>query len=643
MQRGATPQRLGRCAHWVACLGTAPDPMAPEEGARLRNLGPSGGGRRLAVSVPTDSDGPELLSTERFGVLFDGELHNGDQLERELEGAGPGGAELVLRAYRRWGALFYERLHGEYSLLLWDGDEDRFFAVRDRMGIFPLFLASVGEALWTSRSLAALAAEPAVPSDVDRGVMASHLAHSWPQPEETYVASIRRLPPAQALTDEGGRRTTRRYWDPVPRGDATALEPSSGEFEALFETAIARRWAPGATGIFLSGGLDSVSIAATGRDLARGNGGGPLALCLLFPDEHGASEESVQRGVTGQLELDSQMLTFDDALAGRNFFRAGLEWSAHLSHPICNHWWPVYGELGVLGRESGCDVILTGMGGDEWLGVSPHYSADLMRGGSLLRVLRLLRAELRSFRQPALRMAPRLLWDFGLKLVLRQALFSSMAWMSRTPGLRAGGRALTGLYRARSRRIGRRNVADWLAPDPELRRELLERFEQKVDAILAQDEDDYLVEMRRGLDHFLVSSQFEESFEVETQMGVRFRHPFLDAQLVEGLCRVAPEVLIEGGRSKAPLRDALEKRLPQLGFERQKKLLATDFWQGRCLAHGEEVWDELGGPTLLAEMGIIDLAAAERFKQRVFIERERTQAYLFWDLVNLETWARNWS
>ena len=84
-----------------------------------------------------------------------------------------------------------------------------------------------------------------------------------------------------------GSRSGRRC-----RLDPTRRDRAVGQ---AFEQAVARCQAPGKVGIFLSGGLDSVSIAAVAASRAHAAGEpDPLALSLAFPHPD-ANEEPVHR------------------------------------------------------------------------------------------------------------------------------------------------------------------------------------------------------------------------------------------------------------------------------------------------------------------------------------------------------------
>ena len=116
--------------------------------------------------------------------------------------------------------------------------------------------------------------------------------------------------------DENGARC-RRYWDPAPDGNIEWVRPDEIEqFDALFDQAVARCMAPGPVGIFLSGGLDSVSVAAVATTRARAAADRePLALSLAFPGD--ANEEPVQREVATALGIDQIVLDWDAAVGSR--------------------------------------------------------------------------------------------------------------------------------------------------------------------------------------------------------------------------------------------------------------------------------------------------------------------------------------
>jgi hypothetical protein len=157
---------------------------------------------------------------------------------------------------------------------------------------------------------------------------------------------------------------------------------------------------------------------------------------------------------------------------------------------------------------------------------------------------------------------------------------------------------------------------------------------------LPRGESFYVREMRRSFDHPLVSWEFEETFETGQRLGVTLQSPFLDADVVAFLCRVPPALLNRGGVAKGLLRQMVAERFPGLGFERQKKVIATNFFLGRMLKEGARAWQVLGGVPALGHLGLVDEDMVRLAVEAILTRRQARQAFRIWDLLNLESWVR---
>jgi hypothetical protein len=179
-----------------------------------------------------------------------------------------------------------------------------------------------------------------------------------------------------------------------------------------------------------------------------------------------------------------------------------------------------------------------------------------------------------------------------------------------------------------------------LAADPILRREL-DRRKEEQDANKDKSHSFYMGEGRIALDHPVVSWELEEAFEVFQKVGVRLLQPFWDPDLVDLLYRTPPFQLLQDGRSKGIVRASVSRRLPNLGFERQRKLEATDFYSSLIYQDAGDAWQRLGGAQTLSDLGIIDDQALRPAVQKIMARRERGRdAHQFWSILNLESWAR---
>jgi Asparagine synthase len=199
----------------------------------------------------------------------------------------------------------------------------------------------------------------------------------------------------------------------------------------------------------------------------------------------------------------------------------------------------------------------------------------------------------------------------------------------------------------RAHRI-RAATSDWIAPDPGLRRTLFERNSEGTNLERThKGRHDrryphiYIREMRETLDHPLVSMELEGYFEQGRRLGIRILQPFWDAALVDFLYRTPPELLNRGGRAKGLVRETVARRFPTLGFDTQRKVLATRFAQSLVLRYAPEAWREIGGATALADAGVVDAAAVNERIKRILDDPHSRDFHIVWDVLASETWLRS--
>ena len=541
-------------------------------------------------------------------------------------------AERFLRVFERRTEGAFDELRGEAVLILWNGVDRRLQAARAPGCTRPLFFAGTGRRLVLSDSIDTLLARGGIEPELNRELLVCHLADSWHGSDETYYVGVTRVPPAHALRWRNGETSFRQFWDPLPVGQPIDWieDDVLGQFDTLFEQAVARSVGAGRTGIFLSGGLDSVSVAAVAADLARSGGTAPpLALSLVLPHPE-CDERETQAGVATGLQLEQTLVGFDEALAGRDFVDAALELSAGWPTPLYNFWLPAYIRLAEIGRDRGCQVILTGHGGDEWLSVSPYLAADKIRRLQLLQWIRLWRVFDRSYRLSRPRLIYNHAWVFGLRPLVARALWNGIGGVSSEarPAWRRWRRS--------------RSLPDWIAPDPELRRALLEREDAEFAARAEEaSEDEYVKQCRLAISHLLVALEQDELAEQGRRTGTLLRQPFFDPDLVSFLSRVRPEQLVRGGRSKGLVRDEVARRCPGLGFESQRKIPATGLFLERMQRGAGSIWRRLGGPRVLGEMGVVDTDEVKCVAERIEGGTADVRALQRWfSLLSLEVWAR---
>jgi asparagine synthase (glutamine-hydrolysing) len=640
------PEEASSTAAWIAAFGEerpAPSGASSGNGNRTapadRPARP--GNRGLYLHDAPAGRLPALAQGEGCRVIFDGILHNRDELRARFASrlpCDPADADLVRLAYQDWAGDALLRLRGFFALIIWDSARDRLLCARDPVGLHPLFYADAGRTLLLSPSIEALLGHAGVSRELNRPGLVDHLAKRWLNGDETYFARVRRVPPCHVVRVHGNTRSVYRYWDPAPPSEATEWIPddeAQERFEERLEQAVARCLAIGPAGINLSGGLDSSTVAMVAADLCRRQGrGNPWALSLVLPGPH-VDEAVAQQAVATALDLPHLQLPFDEATGPRGALAATLDLSRTTPAPVSSVLRPALSRIALEGGQRGCRVILTGDGADEWVAGNPHLAGDLLRSLDLKGMYQLWRILSRSF--PATVEIPlhSIFWRWGARPLLRDALYASPAWAlarSVAPG------ALEDLRRRRMART----KPPWIAPDPALGAEIDRRETESWERVHAYPKiPGFSLRFARSMLDLPQKWMFhEETFHLARRVGVHEAQPFWDADLIDLMMKIRPQLRARDGLTKSLMRGPLTRRFPELGFERRLKSYTGNAILSALTAGTAEARHAMGGTWVLAELGLVDPDQVTALLDRALAGTEDREWVQVWDILNLETWVR---
>ncbi len=619
---------------WVVFLGKADSPALHKHNLTIEtqlgsNIVRFDSGRALPQPFSAQENG--------CGIIFDGNLYNKHQLCQQLdirESDSSNLAALLLKAYRRWGSNFISQLKGCFSFILWDNSQELFWAARDHVGVYPLFRAETDSGHFFSLSIQALLAQPEVPNTINRTVLALYLSLSRGRREETFYQSIERIPCGHLLRFEKGKRERIRYWNPIrPDGNVDWIKETAIEqFETLLEQVSKDFLEFGNAGIYLSGGLDSVAAASFTSDVAhKRSERTPRAYSLVFPNI-GEIEEPVQRGVASGLNLPLFITSLEQASGSHGLFQSAMDMTTSWPIPMGNLWRPAYNYLGQHARLEDCQVIITGVGGDEWLGLTPFYAADLIRKLDFPGLYRLIIGMWHSWPFPLRVHIYNGLWKYGARPVIanqaaRVLIHSAPGYLRR--------RRKNSLYRA---------DPDWFDPDPEIQKEISSRLDERVEESFLVDKSNsfYLNELALTIDHPIASMDFEEEFENSRRLGIPILGYYQHQELMDYLFRFPPHLLNTGRPQKGLVREILQKRFPNLGLQKQKKIGATDNFRKIVLEESPAIWEKLGGIKSLSRLGIVNPVKADEFVSATYTNppKSNSATWIIWHLINYESWLR---
>lgn len=276
---------------------------------------------------------------------------------------------LVLEAYAHWDEDCLDELKGDFAFVIWDEARQKIFCARDRFGVRPFYFAFIPGVLFAfaSEIKALWPALPFAPRP-NKTHIAHYLASEFVSFSSTFYEGIDRLPPARTLIlqlEPSATPLQSTYFelDAEHEVQLGSDEEAAQQLRGAFSDAVRERTrCAGRLATFLSGGLDSSSVAAVAvREAPAKN---PLlALSMVFArfkecDEQPWIEKNLALAGTS---LEREWVWGDDIGALNDIER--VVW--HLDGPplgpnTCSTW-TQYAPL----QRAGVHVVLDGHGGDE--------------------------------------------------------------------------------------------------------------------------------------------------------------------------------------------------------------------------------------------------------------------------------------
>lgn len=275
-------------------------------------------------------------------------------------------AVAVLHAYRHHGDACLQEIGGGFALAIVDTTRRRALLAVDPMGIERLTYAAVGQQLLFGTSAEAVVRFPGQQARVNAGSVLDYLMlHMVPAPE-TVFEGVRKLRPGGCVVFEQGKTTESRYWK------SSFAEQSGADFDGLKDELnvrlrkAVRDCEPGpSTGAFLSGGLDSTTVAGVLSEV----GPAPSRTFTIgfgYPeyDEFSYSRAANLRfGCQGH----EYVITADDISAGFPLIAKAFDEPFGNSSAL-----PVF-FCAKFAKQHGVDHLLAGDGGDELFAGNSRY------------------------------------------------------------------------------------------------------------------------------------------------------------------------------------------------------------------------------------------------------------------------------
>jgi asparagine synthase (glutamine-hydrolysing) len=580
--------------------------------------------RRLSIIDLATGHQPISNEDGTLWIVFNGEIYNHLTLREQLIARGHryrsnSDTETIVHLYEEYGPNCVDHLRGMFAFAIWDIRQRCLFVARDRLGIKPLYYRLSPECFLFGSEIKVILAHPEVNPEFNRKILAEYLAFGYLSGPETFFSGIHKLMPGHTVElEESGEIRIRRYWDLAVSESETHNAESYyvQKYRDLLEQAVSSHLMSDVPlGVFLSGGLDSSSVAALTTKIRRA----PVETFAVGYAEQSYSELPHARRVAKHLNS----IHHEVLVSSEEFFDALPKLIWHEDEPIV---WPSSVALYFVARlaRERVTVVLTGEGSDETLAGYTRYAFTL-KNAAFDRMYRRLTPEairrgIRHFISGSrLIRAP-----IGRKLAHTFLARDGDCWASFY---------FDNFFSAFSQTDQAELLTDELAGDlseSSAYRNVMEYWNHSsgdlLHRLLYTDIKTYLIELLMKQDNMSMAASVES------------RVPFLDHALVEFAMRIPRKHQLRGLAGKRILKKAIVDLLPQ-SIINQPKLGFPTPWQG---------W--LAGPrldaiqNLLLEPRSIDRRLFKRAAvERLFQEhraRLRDHSDRIWRLLNLELWFR---
>jgi asparagine synthase (glutamine-hydrolysing) len=321
--------------------------------------------RLSVIDLSERSRQPMANEDGTIWVICNGEIYNFKELKSDLLKRGHrfksgSDTEVILHLYEDKGLEAIPQFIGMYAFVIWDAKKKRLILGRDKMGQKPLFYAQQGGNFFFASEARAIVKHSVFSVKLNLKAMAKYFLHEHVPTPEAIWEDMHKLPPATLLiyNSESGNIELKEYWRLTfsPKIILTWNEYIE-ELDKRIAAAVKRHSiADVPQGIFMSGGLDSTTIAYYAQRFSNK----PIKTFTVGFPEKGFNEFSEARVVADYLGTDHREIVISDD----DMFNLADRTIKQLDEPFADSSLIPYYYLSKISRKD-VTIALGGDGGDE--------------------------------------------------------------------------------------------------------------------------------------------------------------------------------------------------------------------------------------------------------------------------------------
>lgn len=564
--------------------------------------------RLSIIDLTSAGHQPMFSEDKRYVMVFNGEIFNYIELKEELQKKGvvfrtKTDSEVLLNAYIVWGEKCLNNFNGMWAFVIYDRQEKKVFASRDRHGVKPLYyLHKVDFLAFASEIPPLLSLLDKKPNPDYQSIFDYLVFNRTDQTECTFYEEIKKLQHGQSISFSiqssifNPQSSIKRWYNLKDAVTSTNGFTDPMEYRELFSSAIdVRLRSDVPVGVCLSGGLDSSSLVSVLlKDFNKSD-------LKTFSAVYGKGQVGDETEFINEYKSDLKNMYFITPTAETLqldltcFIRAHAEPMPSTS-PYAQY------KVMELAREK-VVVTLDGQGADEELAGYHYFFGFYFK--DLLKQCRLGKLSMEMFYYFMNHHS-----IYGL-----ETFFYFLLPGSFKTNLRIGEKGYINKEFIEKYKRGNL-ITDNLYNSGSLKAALINHFEYKLEHLLKWEDRNSM------------------------WFSIEARVPYLDYRLVEKTIATSMDLIIKRGITKHILRSSMKGTLPEKIRNRRDKIgfeTPEDKW------FKEPGWNNLVSEILksrsLSDRGLIIPGEAVKMHHAYLTDKKKTSKEI-WKIVNLEMWFR---
>ncbi len=578
------------------------------------------GHRRLSIIDTSNAAAqPFSESTERYTIVFNGEIFNYQQLRKQLESKGvkfksQSDTEVLLQLYILAKEKCLEQLDGEFAFAIYDSTTEELFLARDRFGIKPLHYYKDEERFVFASELKALIAFD-IPKIIDKNSLQLYFHLNYIPSPYSIFENVKKLEAGSFIKlNPKGIIEEKKYYSIPYTSDYKNIPPydsAQKELKKLLESSVQQRMISDVPlGTFLSGGIDSSIITA----IAAQNTKHLNSFSIGFKDEPFFDETEFAQLLAKKYKINHTVFQ----LSNEDLFGNLKEMLDCIDEPFADSSALAVNILSMHTKKH-VTVALSGDGADELFSGYNKHAAELKarQGGfkaSLVKSSHGLLKQLPKSRNSKTGNKIRQLEKFaeGMKLSPQERYWQWAKWSGYTA----------------EELFSKKYNSDINA----------NAFEKRKTNFLKNISNDYNSVLLTDMQLVLENDMLVKVDRMSMSQSLEVRIPFLDQKVVDFAFSLPSNYKIDSNNRKKIVRDAFKDMLPEELLNRKKQGFEVPLLKWFKTDLKSMITNELLEDKFIEEQEIFNLEEIKKLKAQLFSSNPNDAVEKVWALIVFQYW-----